>query len=108
MQYNKAFFILVISVMLSACSWVKLSPEGEKVNVSSFSEVANCKKAGSTTVSVKSDVAGIERSQEDVSKELEILARNAAPDLEGDTIVAKGSVVKGKQSFDVYRCQGDR
>jgi hypothetical protein len=91
-------------MLLAACSWVTLTPEGKKVRVLSASEVAQCQKVGRTTANTKAVVAGFERSEERVREELEFLARNAAPDLNGDTVVPVAEPKDGRQTFDVYRC----
>lgn len=96
--------ILLLTTSLTACTWVKLAPDAEKVRVLSINEVKSCKKMGKTTVSLKADVAGIKRNPGTVQKELETLARNSALDLKGDTVVATSEIKNGKQVFDVYRC----
>jgi len=94
-----------IGALLQACTWVDLTPEGGKTRVLSAAEVTNCTKVGTTTVSTKAVVAGIERAPEYVQEELEALARNsAAADLRGDTVVPLGKPKDGKQVFEVYRC----
>jgi hypothetical protein len=90
--------------LLAGCTWVKLTPEGEKVRVLSVTEISSCKKLGKTTVSLKSTIAGFERNEEKVKKELEILARNRAMDLGGDTVVPVSEISEGQQTFGVYRC----
>jgi len=101
---KKLLPILFLVLLLPACTWVELTPAGEKVRVLSADEVGSCAKKGKTTVSLKAEVAGIERNTEKVKKELEMLARNSAVDLKGDTVVATSEIVNGKQTFDVYRC----
>jgi len=91
-------------LLLSACSWVKLTPEGEKVTVAKAAHVVNCKFAGTTTVSVKSDMASVDRDIKTVKTELETLARNEASKLKGDTIVPVSEIKDGEQTFKVYKC----
>ena len=98
------FIALVLLALVSGCTWVKLTPEGEKVRVLTQAEVKNCKKLGKTTVSLKATVAGFERKAAKVKKELESLARNRAMDINGDTIVPLTKVEKGQQIFSIYRC----
>lgn len=98
--------VLLLAVSISGCSWVKLTAEGEKVRVLSADEVATCTKKGETTVSLRDKVAGVKRGAEKVKTELEALARNSAPDLGGDTVVATSEIADGKQTFTVYRCVG--
>lgn len=99
--------LLVAAVLgLMACSWVKLTPEGEKVRVLTAQEVASCKKLGKTTANVADKVAGMERKEHIVKENLEALARNAAAEMGGDTVVVASPIQDGKQTFDVYRCVG--
>lgn len=98
------FVVCVVAVLAASCTWVKLSPEGDKVRVLSAAEVSRCKKLGKTTVSLKATIAGFERKAEKVKKELAILARNRAVDLNGDTVVPLTEVENGQQTFSIYRC----
>ncbi len=101
----KKFLLLgVVVLLLPSCAWVKLTTEGEKVRVLEIDEVRNCREIGTTTSSVKADIAGIGRKESKVSEELQALARNAAVDMNGDTIVPLGAPKDGKQVFAVYRC----
>jgi hypothetical protein len=101
---NRIVAMAVIGMVLQACAWVTLTPEGEKARVLSASEVTSCKKLGKTTVTLRDEVAGFERNPDKVIEELQILARNSAAELKGDTVVPVGEHVEGKQTFDVYRC----
>lgn len=103
-MWRKAMMTLTAAAMLSACSWVELTPEGEKVRLLSAAEVSNCRVMGKTTVSLAAKVLGIERHPEDVQNELNMLARNSAVDLRGDTVVPLAPPTNGKQTFSVYRC----
>ncbi|MCC6207920.1 MAG: DUF4156 domain-containing protein [Gammaproteobacteria bacterium] len=105
MKMNRIAMAAAIVVTLQACAWVDLTPEGEKTRVLSAAEVTHCKRLGTTTASVKAELAGIERAPERVQQELEALARNSAvADLKGDTVVPVGKPKNGKQVFEVYRC----
>ena len=90
--------------MLSACAWVKPTPAGESVRVASPDAVAGCTRKGKVTVSLKSRVAGVERSPTKVANELATLARNEGVSLGGDTVVAETDVSEGAQVFGVYDC----
>jgi len=65
----------------------------------------NCHKMGSTTVSVKADVATFARNKESVASELGTLARNSALELGGNVVVPVSDIDTGKQSFVVYTCR---
>ena len=102
---GKWLFVL-LCLSISACTWVKLTPGGEKVRVLDVGEVSTCKELGNTTVSLLAKVAGINRSEEQVTKELSLLARNTAADMGGDTVVPISPVEEGKRSYKVYKCIG--
>ena len=96
--------LILLAGSMSACTWVKVTPEGEAVRVASADAVGNCERTGKVTVSVKSRVSGVERKPTKVASELAALARNEGALLGGDTVVAETSVSDGRQVFGVYRC----
>jgi hypothetical protein len=95
---------IAAAALLAACTWVEPTAQGEKVRVLSAAEVTKCKKVGQTTVSLLAKLAGIERNAQKVQEELNILARNSAVELDGDTVVPVSAVEDGRQTFEVYRC----
>lgn len=99
------FLALILSIaLLPACTWVKLTEEGESVTVVA-SVPDSCKRLGSTTSSTKADLASIDRSSKKVATELTTLARNSAAKMGGDTISAESEVSdSGEQTFGIYRC----
>jgi hypothetical protein len=102
---KKDLVMIIISVLLLAgCTWVHVSPSGEKVRVVSSAEIAGCEKIGVTTVSLLAEITGIKRSQRKVAKELETLGRNSGAEMGGDAIVPVSDIINGEQTFDVYRC----
>ncbi|MGW8227335.1 MAG: DUF4156 domain-containing protein [Gammaproteobacteria bacterium] len=92
-------------LFLSACTWVELAPDAEDVRIVEAVHVANCKMVGTTTVSVTPDVASFKRNPEKIKSDLEILARNEAIRLKGDTLVAVTDIQEGEQTFKVYKCK---
>ena len=105
----KRFFIATLIATLAgstcACTWVKTTPEGEPVSVATAAAVTDCARKGKVTVSLKSRVAGVERSPTKVANELATLARNEGAGLGGDTVVAESTVSEGSQVFGVYDCR---
>ena len=93
-------------LIMAGCTWVEPTPGSEEVRVLPADKVGTCKKLGDTTSSLVHKVAGINRSEEKVKKELETLASNSAVVMGGDTVVATTPVNEGEQSFDVYKCVG--
>jgi len=96
--------IITTIVLLSACANIKLTHGGEKARVLSSGEVANCQKRGATTVRVKPTLLTVARQQTVIAKELQILARNSATNMGGDTVSAISKIDDGQQTFAVYRC----
>lgn len=100
-----ATLLLAALLALGGCTWVELSPQGEKVVVLTAEEVAHCKRVGDTTVSLLDRVAGIPRDREKVQTELATLARNSAAKIGGDAVVPITEPEGGEQRFAVYRCR---
>ncbi len=101
---KRAVLPLALLAGVSGCTYVKVSPQGEAVSVApSVDALAECKKVGSTTVSVVAKVL-LERGKNKVAGELEALARNQAAQMQGDTVVPVTEVHDGQRKFDVYRC----
>jgi len=104
MKFSLTLLLSGLILFSSACTWAPLSGLGEKVRVLEPYEINSCTKKGKTTVSVRDKILGIERNEKTMKKELERLARNTAPDLNGDTIVAASPIKDGQQTFFVYKC----
>lgn len=96
--------ILSLILILSACTWIKLTAGGEKVTLGTAAEVQICKKLGRTEVTLLDKVAGIKRGEKKVEQELQTLARNSGAKMGGDTVLASSTIDSGTQSFEVYRC----
>lgn len=76
----------------------------ETVSMADASQVSKCQSKGNTTVGVLSSVAFYTRSAEAVEENLLKLARNAAIDAGGDTLVKGNSTEYGKREFFIYKC----
>lgn len=104
MRLFRPLTVLLLSLSLGACSFVKLNPGGEKVRVLSLSEVGRCTLLGRVSSNTSDTIGFIARGKETVQDEIEYLARNNAGDMKGDTLVPLGPIINGAQSFNVYRC----
>ncbi|MBT8440276.1 MAG: DUF4156 domain-containing protein [Gammaproteobacteria bacterium] len=89
---------------MSACTWVEPTKEGKEVLLVKAFNVQTCQHIGSTTSTVKHAIGPVTRSEEKVTEELITLAKNHAAERGGDSIVAKGPLVNGSMSFDIFRC----
>lgn len=97
------YLTIAATLAISACSSIKLTDEGEKVRVLDPSEVSTCRELGKTNTSVTAKII-VDRPEETISKELQIIARNSAARMGGDTIVPLTVIESGSQSFVVYKC----
>lgn len=97
--------LMAVVLLLGSCAWVKITPEGSRVNVATADAVAGCERKGRVNVSLQSRIAGVERKAAKVETELATLARNEGALLGGDTVVAESPPVDGRQKFSVYKCK---
>jgi len=105
----KYLFISIITVLLiTGCTWLHLTSEGELVQKVTAADVEECKRIGEATVSVKDTIVGISRSSAKMAEELLILGQNAASEMGGDTIVQASDIEGGEQTFNVYKCRLER
>ena len=104
MRFKAAVPVGMVLLLTSACTWVELTAEGEKVRLLTLDEVDKCRLLGKTTASVTDKFVGVRRHDAQIQEELSTIARNAAVNLDGDTIVPIGEEKDGKQVYQVYRC----
>lgn len=101
--------LLVLSVallpVLTACTWVELTPQASAIKVLPAGAPSSCQKLGEISVSVKDKVAFYERNELKVRDELETLARNEALSLQADTIQPLSAPADGEQRFAGLRCR---
>jgi len=95
--------LAVLASALGGCTWIELTDAGAAVAQGTASEVAGCELVGDVTASTQDRVL-LKRGRGKVAEELIVLARNEAATVGGDTIVPRGPMVDGRQTFDVYRC----
>lgn len=101
---KKILIVLCGGLILSSCTWVKVTAKGESVRlVQSVRAVESCKKLGQISTKVVSQVI-FNRDPETVAGELADLARNEAALMGGDTIVPASDIFDGRRSFGVYQC----
>jgi len=86
---SSATMVFWVAIVITACSSIKLTPDGERVQVAERPDVvAECELK--TTFSVLSDRYDFRAIQ----------ARNKAADAGADTIVAIGELIPGMMSGD--------
>mgnify|MGYP003596736640 FL=1 len=110
MKTPRRALLLPASILVTAiagCSWVSLSPGGERVRLMKPEEVTVCQKLGRTTATTSTTVLGfIGRGYPTVAEEVQHLGRNEAAKMGGDSIAPEGGIEGGRQVFGVYRCIG--
>ena len=90
---------------LSACTWVKMEPQGSTVRVArAGDDLSSCTRRGEVGVSVRDNIALYQRNELKVRDELETMARNEASSLSADTVQALNQPSDGEQRFAAYAC----
>ena len=98
--------IAILSTAATACTWVEPDAGGVEVEVARANQdLGGCVRRGEVTVSVKADIAGIDRSELKVRDELESLARNEAATLRATHVQALEAPRGGEQRFAAYDCR---
>ena len=99
--------ISIIALMSLSCAsqMVEVLPGAERVSTAEAKQVTGCVSMGKVTTSVISKVWFISRSAIDVEENLLQMARNAAAEDGGDTLVRGESSVFGKRTFAMYKCR---
>lgn len=105
MKTNCLFIAALAFAVLPACTWVKPSPLSDSVAVFTAAEAEPCRKVGNSTVSVRANVAGIDRNADKVRGELLLLGKEAGAELGGNAIVPQGSPANGRWTFNIYDCR---
>src|SRR5690554_5366567 len=100
---RKSLTLLSLSLLLGACTWVHMAPGASAVRIAP-SAPAGCQKLGEVEVSVKHNIAFVDRNPLRVRDELETLARNEGPALGADTMHAVTEPLNGAQTFAAWRC----
>jgi hypothetical protein len=100
--------LIIFGTALSGCTWVPLTPAAENVRIGGRDSLDDCTRVGTTKARTKLRVGIFNRSEKKIAEELSTLARNDAPELGGNTIVAEGPVGNdGMQRFAIYACPLD-
>lgn len=98
--------LLPLAIGLGGCSSTFISerPLAWQVTLASPKEVATCASKGGVQVTAAAYLWFYRRDDAAVEQDLLRLARNAAIDAGGDTIVKGDSPKPGTRDFSIYRC----
>lgn len=94
---------VALAVLLSSCTWVKVTDVGAAVAIRTAGEVSRCERIGVSSVKTAAKVV-LARDTRTVQAEVYALAKNQAGSMNANAIVPIGQVVDGAQSFDIFRC----
>lgn len=99
------FLLASLAILVTGCSWVSVDKGAEDVLVLPAERLApDCESLGLVTVSVLDRVGVLERHDEEVVEDLDVLARNHAARVGGDTAVPRGPAENGQRRYEIFRC----
>lgn len=98
------YIIALVTLLLSACSWVAGTPPEQAVRVLGAADVGQCRLVGHATVALVDKLDTLRSDPAQVQQALNLLARRSAVTLGGDAVVPSGAVAAGRQAFDIYDC----
>ncbi|MCK9468599.1 MAG: DUF4156 domain-containing protein [Porticoccaceae bacterium] len=93
----------LLLVAATACTWVKVPPDAQKVIVVPANRVSACTRLGTVSSTVKATILTIPRDGTKVRNELDDLARQQAVPMGANTLVRQ-SIADGKGSYIAYHC----
>jgi len=99
----RAAMLVAVSVLIPACTWVKIPDDARAVAIVDASAVGNCQRLGTVSTNVAWKVAGIKRGANKVRVELDNLARERAFGMGGNTVVRE-SITEGTGEYMAYKC----
>lgn len=102
----RLMLLATVALLAASCTWVEPDVHGSAVEVAyADRNLGACRKLGEVTVSVKHEVAGIDRNPLKVRDELESLARNEAATLGATHVQATSEPEGGEQRYNAYTCR---
>lgn len=101
---RNAMLAVAITAVVGGCSFVTVDPGAKDVLVLEAARTKDCERLGQTRVSVATKIGFIKRGKPAIADNLEVLARNSAAEMGGDTITPETEVSDGKQTFGIFDC----
>tara|TARA_B100000795_G_scaffold171859_1_gene129567 strand:- start:861 stop:1205 length:345 start_codon:yes stop_codon:yes gene_type:complete len=103
---------IIISSVLISLSFLLITGCAKFVDVKDGAEKvlllkekpADCVSRGTVDVSVLAEIAYVERSEENINRDLRMLAQNSAVSVRANTIVKNESSELGEATFTMYKC----
>ena len=100
---NGAFLSLTF-ILISGCAKYVDIKDGSDTILLVKAEPTDCISKGTVDVSVLAEFAYVERSKEDINRDLLQLAKNSAVSVKANTIFKSKSPEPGKATFSMFRC----
>lgn len=89
---------------MMSCTLVEIEDAQFAVEVVSLKDVEQCDRLGTTQASTPVVQGGQERDPLEIGQSLLARAKTNASRMGGDTVVAQGPVLNGRQTFVVFVC----
>ncbi|GIX31423.1 MAG: hypothetical protein KatS3mg124_1895 [Porticoccaceae bacterium] len=102
---RRALFVTAVGLtaLLTACSFVKVSEAGKRVQMRTSAEVQHCKRLGTVSSSVVDRILFIPRNRQKVQEDLDKLARDQAVIMGANTLVHVATR-DGVADYIAYQC----
>tara|TARA_B100000795_G_scaffold140580_1_gene105230 strand:- start:866 stop:1210 length:345 start_codon:yes stop_codon:yes gene_type:complete len=103
MFVNSTIISLCFLLLTGCAKYIDIKDGAEKVLLLT-KKPANCVSRGTVDVSVLSEIAYVERSEENINRDLLQLAQNSAVSVRANTLVKNKSSKPGEATFSMYKC----
>ena len=103
-RITMALPIALLSLGLSACSWVDLDDAAKEIMVLKPEQTKHCEQIRKTTSQVLDKVWFMNRNKPKMAEELETLVRNNAVEFGGNAVTPDSEIADGKQTFIILDC----
>tara|TARA_B100001142_G_C13951188_1_gene507183 strand:- start:220 stop:561 length:342 start_codon:yes stop_codon:yes gene_type:complete len=101
----KSILLFLFLLTITGCAkFVDVKDGSDKILLVKL-EPKNCVSKGTVDVSVLSEIAYVERSEEAINRDLLQLAKNSAVSVKANTIMKSKSPEPGKATFSMYKCK---
>lgn len=96
---------IVLSIAVTGCSLFRPEIQVEDVWMAKADQVADCVEIATSEVSLMPGTMESYSADEDLAGKLEMLARESAVQIGGNTIVPRSEIDNRSQLFTVYSCK---
>lgn len=110
MLYQTNIFRLIsvcaVGMLVAACTIIEPLKGSEAIQLVNDDQTDDCELIARANIQVLDKVLFVNRSEQAMSANLDVLAKNEAVKLGGNTIVATGEITDGQRIYHIYRCPG--